>query len=222
MSTTTTKTAYVTREGRQGEQEVTYTLGPVYEDVDIIKGNYFKTGFKPQATALTGNPSDVMMGEGLDSAGNTAPFVRWSTPGAAPTLAVPDEMVPSQEPRDFTMTITHLVFYGEAEAGKVFTTNFSGDANQFSFSIAHGLNNGQLVTLESTSALPAGSLADTLYYIVNKASTTVELALTPGGTPITLTGNGTGTHKLIPYTKVGFFSMMNNPEFSNGKTRLIG
>ena len=219
----TTKTAYVIRDGREGEQEVTYTLGPVYEDVIVTKGYYFKTGFNPTPTDATfSGTMTVQIGDGATASGTTGAFVYDGTGASAPQFAIPDEMITGQAPRALTMTITHLVFYGEAEAGKVFTTNFSGDANQFSFSIAHGLNNGQLVTLESTTALPAGSLADTLYYIVNKASTTVELALTPGGTPITLTGNGTGTHKLIPYTKVGFFSMMNNPEFSNGKTRLIG
>lgn len=217
----TTKTAYVIRDGREGEQEVTYTLGPAYEDVIVTKGYYFKTGFRPQPTDFTASGQiGVQIGEGVDGVDGGS-FAN-TTIASAFDVAIPDEMIPAQAPRALTMTLTHLVFYGEAEAGKVFTTNFSGDPNQLSFSVAHGLNNGQLVTLESTSALPAGSLADTLYYIVNVAATTVELALTPGGTPITLTGNGTGTHKLIPYTKVGFFSMLNNPEFSNGKTRLIG
>lgn len=217
----TTKTAYVIRDGREGEQEVTYTLGPAYEDVTVTKGYYFKTGFRPQPTDFTvAGTASVQIGEGVNGIAAGSFATETGTPSF--DVAIPDEMIPSQAPRALTMTITHLVFYGEAEAGKVFTTNFASDANQLNFSAAHNFNNGQMVTAESTSALPAGSLADTFYYIVNRTDTTVELALTPGGTPITLTGNGTGTHRLIPYAKVGMFSMLNNPEYSNAKTRLIG
>ena len=213
----TTKTAYVTREGRQGEQEVTYKFGPVYEDVEVTKGYYFKTGFKPQAAIMTGSPNEVMLGEGQTTT-DTAPFVRYTTSPAAPTLATPDEMLPAQAPRPLTMTITHLVFYGDADTAIAAT----GGTNLFTVATGHGLNNGQLVTLTTTNTLPSGLTANTLYYIVSRTATTVSFALTPGGSAITHSGAGTGTHQIVPYIKTGFFSMMNNPEFSNGKTRLIG
>ena len=213
----TTKTAYVIRDGREGEQEVTYTLGPAYEDVIVTKGYYFKTGFKPQPTAFThASGVGIQIGEG--SNGTLAGSLVYDTGVTNFDLVVPDEMLPSQAPRALTMTITHLVFYGEAATAIAAT----GGTNQFTVPTGHGLNNGQLVTLTTTNALPSGLTADTLYYIVSRAATTVSLALTPGGSAITHSGAGTGTHKIVPYTKVGFFSMLNNPEFSNGKTRLIG
>ena len=213
----TTKTAYVIRDGREGEQEVTYTLGPAYEDVIVTKGYYFKTGFKPQPTGFThASGVGIQIGEG--SNGTLAGSLVYDTGVTNFDLVVPDEMLPSQAPRALTMTITHLVFYGEAATAIAAT----GGTNQFTVPTGHGLNNGQLVTLTTTNALPSGLTADTLYYIVSRAATTVSLALTPGGSAITHSGAGTGTHKIVPYTKVGFFSMLNNPEFSNGKTRLIG
>lgn len=213
----TPKTAYVIRDGREGEQEVTYTLGPAYEDVIVTKGYYFKTGFRPQPTDFTTSASiNVQIGEGVDSL-DAGSFANTGTASAF-DVAIPDEMLPSQAPRALTMTITHLVFYGEADTAIAAT----GGTNQFTVATGHGLNNGQLVTLTTTNALPSGLTADTLYYIVSRAATTVSLALTPGGSAITHSGAGTGTHKIVPYTKVGFFSMLNNPEFSNGKTRLIG
>ena len=93
-------------------------------------------------------------------------------------------MLPSQAPRALTMTITHLVFYGEAATAIAAT----GGTNQFTVPTGHGLNNGQLVTLTTTNALPSGLTADTLYYIVSRAATTVSLALTPGGSAITHSG----------------------------------
>ena len=213
----TTKTAYVIRDGREGEQEVTYTLGPAYEDVIVTKGYYFKTGFRPQPTDFTSATSAVVqIGEGTN--GSAAGNFAQESAATAFDVAIPDEMLPSQAPRALTMTITHLVFYGEADTAIAAT----GGTNQFTVPTGHGLNNGQLVTLTTTNALPSGLTADTLYYIVSRAATTVSLALTPGGSAITHSGAGTGTHKIVPYTKVGFFSMLNNPEYSNGKTRLIG
>ena len=218
----TTKTAYVIADSFEGEKVVTYLLGPAYEDVIAIKGHYFKTGFRPTPTGGTFSATmDIQIGEGVGATGAAGGLVSDNSGASAPTFAIPDEMISAQAPRDLTITVTHLVFYGEAEAGKNFTTNFSGDANQLTTSAAHGLYNGQIVLVSSTTTLPAGLLADTLYYIVNRAASTVELALTPGGTPITLTGNGTGTHKLIPLTKTGFFPMTDNPQFSNGQTNLI-
>lgn len=215
----TTKTAYVTRDGREGEQEVNYIYGPAYEDVIVTKGYYFKTGFKPQPTGFTvpgGGSVTIQLGEGVN--GTAAGGFVTDAGVTTFTSATPDEMLPSQAPRDLTMTITHLVFYGEADTAIAAT----GGTNQFTVPTGHGLNNGQLVTLTTTNALPSGLTANTLYYIVSRTATTVSLALTPGGSAITHSGAGTGTHKIVPYIKTGFFSMLNNPEYSNGKTRLIG
>lgn len=59
---------------------------------------------------------------------------------------------------------------------------------------AHGLSNGQTITLSTTGALPTGLAAATTYYIVSAAANTFQLALTSGGAAITTSGSQSGTH----------------------------
>jgi hypothetical protein len=58
----------------------------------------------------------------------------------------------------------------------------------------HGFNNGNHLTFQSSGILPAGMLADTLYYVVNSSANTFQISLTIGGSPIVLTDVGTGVH----------------------------
>jgi hypothetical protein len=214
-------TAYVRTRNSYLEQVITYDLGPVDVTKTIIDGYYTKSGFKPQAATSTEVPSSMFLGDGVLSTAEAGPYVRYSAPAAAPTIATPDEMLPSQKLRDREYQMTYLTFYGAAATGKVFTTDFGTDANQLNFATAHGLWNGQLVTVSSATALPAGLLASTLYYIVNRTATTVELAQTVGGTPVTLTGNGTGVHSLIPFTEVASYARSLNPVWGNGPSSLM-
>lgn len=67
---------------------------------------------------------------------------------------------------------------------------------------AHGLVNGNTLTLKTTGALPTGLLATKTYYVVGAAANTFNLALTSGGAAITTTGTQSGVHTLIgPYTE---------------------
>ena len=67
---------------------------------------------------------------------------------------------------------------------------------------AHGLTNGQTITLKTTGALPIGLVQNKTYYVVGAAANTFNLALTSGGAAITTTGTQSGTHTLIgPYTE---------------------
>lgn len=59
---------------------------------------------------------------------------------------------------------------------------------------AHGLENGSLVTLTTTGSLPTGLTAGVSYYVVGKTAGNFQLALTPGGSPITTTGTQSGVH----------------------------
>lgn len=61
-------------------------------------------------------------------------------------------------------------------------------------SAAHGLVNGQRITVSSTTALPAPLAAETYYYVINKTADTFKLSETKNGTEINITGAGTGTH----------------------------
>ena len=58
------------------------------------------------------------------------------------------------------------------------------------------LSDGDAVQLYSTGALPTGLTQGTVYYVVNAAGTSAQLAATAGGTPITTTVAGSGTHYL--------------------------
>lgn len=214
-------TAYIRIRGSYIEEPVVYDLGPVWVDRTLIDGFYTKTGFTPQPTAITGG-SILKAAVGNGSANNLTtdsvygPVVAYSNPTGT-TIAIPDEMTSGQALRDRTYTMSYLTFYGAAATAIAAT----GGTNQFTVPIGHGLNNGQLVTLTTTNALPSGLTADTLYYIVSRAATTVSLALTPGGSAITHSGAGTGTHKIVPFTEVGSFARNLNPRWSNTPSALV-
>jgi hypothetical protein len=63
---------------------------------------------------------------------------------------------------------------------------------------AHGWSAGDKIRVSSVTTLPAGLSANTDYYVLNVLSTTtVEIAATDGGTKITSTDAGTGTHTAV-------------------------
>ncbi|HEX5130245.1 MAG TPA: tail fiber protein [Usitatibacter sp.] len=61
----------------------------------------------------------------------------------------------------------------------------------------HGLQNNMPVKFTTTGALPTGLTAGRRYWIVNKATDTFQVALTPGGTAINTSGSQSGTHTAI-------------------------
>lgn len=63
-------------------------------------------------------------------------------------------------------------------------------------SAAHGFSNGDRVLFKTGGALPTGLTVDTIYYVVNRATNTFQLATSPGGTPIATTGSQSGTHSV--------------------------
>jgi hypothetical protein len=211
-------TAYVRIRGSYIEEPVTYDLGPVWVTKSLIDGFYTKTGFRPQAAIQTGSPTEVLLGDGQDDTGNTGPLVRYATSPSAPTIATPDEMLPSQALRDRVYNMDYLTFYGPAAEGITVTGR---STNTLTLATGHGLYNGQLVTLTTTTTLPAGLTANTLYYIVSRTATAVSFALTPGGSTVTISDAGTGTHKIVPFTVAGEFARNLNPRWSNGQSRLV-
>lgn len=210
-------TAYVRIRGSYLEEPVSYALGPVWVDKTLIDGYYTKTGFTPQASDMTGTPSSILLGDGQSGATEFGPFVRYGVPGAAPTIATPDEMLPSQALRDKEYTMSYLTFYGEAGTGITGTRS----SNTFTVATGHGLYNGQLVTLTTSNTLPTGVTTDTLYYIVGRTATAVSVALTAGGSVITLSSAGTGTHKIVPFTIAAEFPRNLNPRWSNTAATLL-
>ena len=56
----------------------------------------------------------------------------------------------------------------------------------------HGLANGTEVGFTTTGSLPTGMLPDTVYYVINAATNTFEIAATSGGIPIVTSSAGSG------------------------------
>lgn len=69
-------------------------------------------------------------------------------------------------------------------------------------STSHGLNNNDQVNFTSDGSLPGGLTtfeynypwSGEVYYVVNKATNTFQVSLTPGGTAVDITSAGSGTH----------------------------
>jgi hypothetical protein len=206
-------TAYVKLKGRQQVFPVSYTIGPVFEDIDAIKLGWYRNSFQPQPIAFTPSSSASVQVGG----GQSAQYVGGSYAGTgtatAFTLAIPDEMQsPPVAPRTLEHGKTFMVFYGSTTTSPLTATRSS---NTLVVGSGHGLLNGQLVTVATTSALPAGLLVDTLYYVVGRTSTAISLALTPGGSAITLSDAGTGTHTVVAFGRTGLFDMADGPLFCN-------
>lgn len=67
--------------------------------------------------------------------------------------------------------------------------------NSLSFASAHNLDDGTHVIFETSAADPPAGLAeDTPYWVVGGTTLTLQLATTPGGSPVTITDAGSGTH----------------------------
>jgi hypothetical protein len=208
------QTAYVTKDGSQRVYVVDYEIGPVFIDLADIKLSWYRNSFRPQAIGATWSGTiDVQIGEGQSGQFDGGSYIKDSGP-TSPIIAVPDEMQASPvPPRTLQHDKTFMVFYGTAATGIAAT----GGTNQFTVPTGHGLRNGQLVTLTTSNALPSGLTTETLYYIVSRAATTVSFASTPGGSAITHSGTGTGTHAVVPFKISGFFAMADNPEMSNNR-----
>lgn len=75
------------------------------------------------------------------------------------------------------------------QASAVFTADAGTDTLT---SAAHGLSDADAVMVTTTTALPAGLVADTMYWVVGATLNTFQLAATEGGVAIDLTTAGTG------------------------------
>ncbi len=74
----------------------------------------------------------------------------------------------------------------------VFTADISSSTVNL-LDTGHGHLDGETVTLSAATSLPTGLLANTVYYVVNKATNTFQLSLSSGGSAVAFTTNGSGT-----------------------------
>lgn len=210
--------AYIKLDGVQGREVVEYSIGPVLENVDDVRVGWYRNSFHPQPIGATwGSALSVKVGDGQSGQFQGGSYVVDNLTPTSPIIAVPDDMKPEPiAPRTLQHGKTFMVFYGALGAPLAATRSGS----TLTLPNNHGLYNGQIVTVRSTTTLPAPLIADTLYYVVSRAANAISLALTPGGSVITLMTDGTGTHSVVPFTRVGWFDMADNPRVSN--TRPLG
>lgn len=84
------------------------------------------------------------------------------------------------------------------DAGAGLSATYTADAGtDVLTSAGHGLSNGQIVRLDSTSFPPGGLSLGTNYYVINKTTDTFQLSLTSGGSAIDITTAGSGTQTWI-------------------------
>ena len=206
-------TAYVHRKGRPGYAVVEYDLGPAIEDREGVKIGWYRNEFQPQPIGANWNTAAVQVGTGQSGQFDGGSYVN-DTLISTPEIAVPDSMKnPAIPPRTLEHGKSYVVFYGAAAAGVVATRTL----NTLVVGAGHAFLNGQWVTLTTTGTLPAGLLANTLYYVVSRTSTEISLSLTPGGSAITLSSDGTGVHTVVPFVKVARFDEADQPDISNVK-----
>ena len=175
--------AYIKLDGVQGREVVEYSIGPVLENVDDVRIGWYRNSFRPQPTGFTPSGAvQVQIGEGQSGQFDGGSYVNEGTASTF-TVAVPDDMQnPPIAPRTLQHGKTFMVFYGALGAPLTTTRSVS----TLTLPNDHGLYNGQVVTVRSTTTLPAPLIADTLYYVVSRAANAISLALTPGGSVITL------------------------------------
>jgi hypothetical protein len=205
------QTAYIKLKGVQGREVVSYDIGPVFIDIEDMNLGWYRNSFRPQPIGATGL-SQVQIGEGQSAQFAGGSFAYGGSGVSALEIAVPDEMKSTPiAPRMLQLDKTFMVFYGASGTPLPATQA----TNTLTVGTGHGLRNGQLVTVTTTDTLPAGLEVETLYYVVGRTATAVSLALTPGGSVITLSSAGTGTHRVVPFKMTGFFHMSDEPNFSN-------
>jgi hypothetical protein len=88
-----------------------------------------------------------------------------------------------------------------------FTVNASTDVVT---SNAHGLVDGMIIQVSSTTTLPDPLAADTDYYIISATTNTFKVSTTRGGSAVDLTDTGTGTHSWVPHYAVTSFQFDEN------------
>jgi len=76
------------------------------------------------------------------------------------------------------------------------TATFTAAVTDIITANAHGLVDGNMIVLTTTTTLPAGLAASTVYYVVQAATNTFKVSLTSGteGPAVDITSTGTGTH----------------------------
>lgn len=93
--------------------------------------------------------------------------------------------------------------YTVSASQTVASTTITAVATPAIITVPSAPSNGDQVVFSTTGSLPTGLTAGTVYYVVNRTSTTFQVALTPGGVGINTSGfSQSGTHTATSYTLV--------------------
>lgn len=92
-----------------------------------------------------------------------------------------------------TLTGNRDVLLPTVSTPKTFTADASTDVIT---SASHGYSNDTVVTVSSTTTLPAPLVAGVRYYVRDVTTNTFKLAATLGGSAINITSAGSGTHSV--------------------------
>jgi len=126
----------------------------------------------------------VMYGRGYSKPSDTSYFVGLLTTGLSLTAASTASNAASGE-----------VAASNGYARQLFgRTIASITSNTITTSADHGLVNDNRVNLITTNTLPTGLALATEYFVIGATATTLQLSATQGGSAISITGSGTGTH----------------------------
>jgi len=63
---------------------------------------------------------------------------------------------------------------------------------------AHGLNDGDQLTVSTTGIMHTGIVEDTIYYVTNKTANTFQIQSKPGSGPVEITALGSGNYYVLP------------------------
>ena len=113
--------------------------------------------------------------------------------------------VQTGDDKDMVVTSKYPVLKGGISGGGTQSVpsrrivTFTAATSNVITSTAHGLNNGDKITVFSDGTIPGG-LVDRymsyaqVYYVVQKATNTFKVSLTEGGSEVDITSTGSGTH----------------------------
>lgn len=104
------------------------------------------------------------------------------------------------------------------------TTDYDSDLNQLT-AVDHSLNDGDVVKLwNSSGEFPSGLDQRVNYYVVNATTDTFELSDSPGGAPLDIKSNQTGTTFVgeAPASIVQAMKLMIGHWFRNRESVLVG
>lgn len=100
-----------------------------------------------------------------------------------------------------TAAQTNLALVTKGLHGLGSLVTFTAAANVIT-ATSHGLSNGTIIFVQTTVTLPTGLSANTPYYVIASTTNTFQVALTLGGSAVTISSGGSGTQSYSTSFKV--------------------